>query len=153
MKRVTAFPFRRAAANRVQPSVWMNESGIEAFPDLVFRTWDPGTDLKLKRTFEIDVGQLVADCGLGRRAALRLTCGWVSDGTSVRETPVRVDFTASDTKLSREIEMTVPGRFLRSEVALRTCIVLLKKDSRDPLAATQPGSRLWSDEIKILLEG
>lgn len=157
MRPVMSFPYLRASDSAVVASSWQDYGGVEAFPDGVFRTWDPNTEIRARRGIVIDVAQLRKDCRLGQSARVRIQAVWYSSGSAVRGASLStghfdVDGSAEG-KITGSLEMLVRGDVLSASIELHTLVVVLGADSRDPLAPGRPGSVVWSDVKEILLEG
>lgn len=154
MSRV-AYPFLTLSPLTVETSSWQIARAAGEFQQAVdyLSDWDYATPLHVRRTIEVNLmaakQDLDLDAGeLALAAAVRVGTGPGRMPRAIIRQEWR-DLTGPVT-----FELEIPGNLLSSTLHLRTSIIL----AREPLEAGElsprkVGDRLWSDEIRIRLEG
>ncbi|MFJ5026817.1 hypothetical protein ACIQB5_01740 [Streptomyces sp. NPDC088560] len=116
--------------------------------------WDYSTDIAFERVIEIDLAAFREDCGLASDAPLRLCVRYWPSTSLLRKTayveelPNRTDRTVCKVQISAD--GTQLGGVLIVETLIELAADLL---ASQPFVATRAGSILWSDQIRIHLEG
>ncbi|MGW2828251.1 hypothetical protein [Streptomyces sp. NPDC001286] len=148
-----AWPYRRPVG-RVRAEQWKlgNAAGERAPGALA--AWDYSTDVAMGRVIEIDLAALREDCGLTPDAALRLCVRYWPSTSLLRSSaytehlPNRTDRTVREVLISAD--STQLGGFLTVETLIELAADL---PPTGPFVATRAGSILWSDQVRIHLEG
>lgn len=158
MNRRVAFPFLRLSEAAVEASVWeVSPDGIawdvagEFLPH-----WDNASDVRIRRTLRL-MPEL-ASSDLGIPAEQLVVAASVRIGTGQGRLPrlilsrTRREFRSGDT--SWEFEQIIEGHRLSMILDLQTEILLANAPAEfSPLSPVHPADRLWSDNIRIRLEG
>ena len=152
-----AFPFLTLDHAAIGAEPWkLFENGAETpIVEVWLPDWDSGRDLRLHRLVTTDLD----------RAADRLAMQIDDDalqivvriGTGIGNLPRRILRTSSLPLRRREptvtIDELVSGGSLSHRLLVETLVVLRKPRAGSALSPTRPGSKLWSDELDLLLEG
>jgi hypothetical protein len=140
------------ATDVIQAGPWRFGEGEELPERLV--NWDPATELDVFREIELDPDRLIAEAGLGDDAQLRLLPMVRSDLTGLRIVGTATDVNLSSSAgAAHPIALRVPGEKLGGTVTIATRLVWLSGSSPGSLGPTRPGSELWGDEVRCILEG
>ncbi|GAA0624473.1 hypothetical protein [Kribbella sandramycini] len=115
--------------------------------------WDYRTDIRLRRTVQVDVGALRTGAGLPPDAPIALAVVWTATGSGLRSSPCRIPIKAADTE-SVHLDVRIAGADLGGLLILETVAVL---DDRMPAAAPisprRAGSVLWRERCELRLQG
>lgn len=148
-----------SAADGGEPAImaeaWQLADGDLREPEV--SGWDYLRNLEFRRTVTLDLQQIRERCQLGRDARVRLTVLWTTGaGYDIqhRGWTERVHL-QGDARRRLDIVQPVLGADLASAVSLSTVLVMEERGhGAAPVAATQPGSVLWTDdEVSLVLEG
>ena len=87
MPSVETRPYLSCAADVVVGDGWIHDRGglPEALPPQLTE-WDPGQDIVLRRTLNVDAPRVRQMCGLGTGATILLSVSWRSAGSGQRVT-------------------------------------------------------------------
>src|SRR5882724_5940545 len=128
----------------------------EERPGAMLKGWDYGTDVTASRRIKLDVPAARIASGLSANSTLRVAVLWSTGaGFEARELGFssRVQLSGDDPRVV-EVSLVIPGERLASAFALTTEIVLEARGTRSgQSSAIEIGSRLWSDDVTIALEG
>ncbi len=115
--------------------------------------WDPGQDLVLRRTLNVDVARAERSCGLGPGGEIAVCVSWRSPGSGQRGCAFRRTLPPGGTAACG-IEARIPGSELGGSVSIITRVVLAARGTGgDSLAAGRSGAILWEETVPLLLEG
>ena len=147
-------PFLTPSFEMVQCQSWqMVEPSNNDLP-YVLPEWDSATDIQVKRSIKVDLKNIWKSCELTLDDSIALVAEWASDGTSLRATSEKKLYLVGHQE-GCEIELLIPGSELGQSITLSTRLVffpgVIEKSSK--LSPRIPGSILWQDEHKVLLEG
>ncbi|WP_218000601.1 hypothetical protein [Nocardia higoensis] len=119
----------------------------EAYPH-----WDYQTDLRLRRTVQVDLAGALSGATLAPDTDLTVAAIWTSSGSRLRGIVSRVLVPDSG---AVELKADLAGSELGGVVLLDTALVLTRRRSGDdrPIAPRRAGSVLWSDRSQIRLQG
>ncbi|WP_280459706.1 hypothetical protein [Nocardia carnea] len=119
----------------------------ESYPN-----WDYQTDLRLRRTVQIDRARALADSRLAPDTDLVLSAVWTSTGSRLRGTAARVIVPESG---SVELQVQLLGAELGGILQLDTVLALARRrhGADRPVAPRRAGSVMWSDRAEIRLQG
>ena len=153
-----AFPFLTLDPSAIRPEPWvLLENGVEgAFSDAWLPDWDSARDITLRRMLTADLDRA------SELLAMRVGDGdlelVVRIGTGPGNMP-RHMLATSRRSLSRTeptivLDEIVQGRSLSQRLFVET-LVILRRPGRivTPLSPNQAGSKLWSDQLDLRLEG
>jgi len=147
------FPFLRPPNDVVAAGPWsrLTPDGAEPLPDAL-SDWDYSTTLSLHRPLRVDGLRLRLLSGLSEDAAVDLSVQWLATSSALRGRAWRSDLPADDGS-EITIDFRLPGDDLGGTLELVTSITLrLPGSGASMAAATRPGSVLWSDRQRVLLE-
>ena len=122
--------------------------------------WDYSTPLELTRTVHFSGERLRAACGLGNGAEVSISAEWEwkAPGTLAYLRGVSGEIFHETLEEGQErrvtVKLVIPGDKAGATLLLTTRVSLHKAGATPgPVAASLPGSSLWSDEVRIVLEG
>ncbi|MGY1703560.1 hypothetical protein ACI79C_03225 [Geodermatophilus sp. SYSU D00697] len=148
------FPFLRPPDDVVTAGPWsrLTPDGSELLPDTLL-DWDYSTTLSLHRPTSVDGLRLRRLSGLTEDAEVDLSVQWHATSSLLRGLAWRMPLPAED-GFEAPIDFRLPGDDLGGTLELITNITLRTPGSgRSRAAASRPGSVLWSDRQRVLLEG
>lgn len=158
MNRRVAFPFLTLSEAAVEASAWeISLDGVEwSASDEFLPHWDSATDIRVRRTIRLNFDQAASDLGipvdqLAFAASVRIGTG---QGRLPRLILSRThrDLRPGDT--SWEFDQTIEGRQLSMILDLQTEFLLANAPTEaSALSPVHPGDRLWSETIRVRLEG
>lgn len=112
--------------------------------------WHYLTDLTVEWGLEADLEGIAKDCSLSSLARIGALIAWRSGHTNLQGSGPLADL--ADGK--NILDARLPGRNLGGAVTIEVRIILLETDTlAGEFAPRRPGSLLWSEEQKIILEG
>jgi len=119
----------------------------EAYPH-----WDYQTDLRLRRTVQVDLAEALSGATLAPGTALTVAAVWTSTGSRLRGIVTRSLVPESGTVA---LQAALAGSDLGGVVLLDTALVLTRRRQGEdrPIAPRRAGSVLWSDRSQIRLQG
>lgn len=153
-----AFPFLTLNQSAIQPEPWvLLEDGTESpISDAWLPEWDTARDIALRRMLTVDLDR-AADL-----LAMRVDDGdlelVVRVGTGPGNMPRRM-LATSRRPLSRMeptivVDELIQGRNLSQRLFVETLVILRRPSGTNtPLSPSRAGSRLWSDQLDLRLEG
>ncbi|MGY1858080.1 hypothetical protein [Modestobacter sp. SYSU DS0290] len=147
-------PFLRPPADVVSAGPWSRRSpdGTEPLPDTL-TDWDYSTTLSLHRPVSVDGLRLRESSGLSEDSAVDLSVQWFASNSLLRGRAWRAPLPATDA-YEIAIEFDLLGDDLGGTLELVTSATLRSASSgAAPAAPARPGSVLWSDRQRIVLEG
>jgi hypothetical protein len=152
---LSSLPFRQADPNRVHCEPWQVHAGAVMGPlPSVLPHWDYGVDLSLVRNVSVAGAALRSDCRLPPEAQLHAVAVWRSTGSTVRGRGPSVPIAGAAESMEFALSAEVPGKLLAEDVVISTQIVLVQAfKASDVLAARYPGSILWQDSVRVVVEG
>lgn len=113
--------------------------------------WDYATPVDVVFRCEAAPSELHSSVQLARGSEVALLLRWHATGTGLRGAgePRRIEGG------SQEVRLHLDGGSLGGTLVLNAVLILLAPATGDsgPLAPTRPGSVLWSEQKKVLLEG
>ncbi|SDC77997.1 hypothetical protein SAMN05660690_2517 [Geodermatophilus telluris] len=148
------FPFLRPPIDVVSIGPWsrLSPDGTEPLPDNLL-DWDYSTTLSLHRPVIVDGLRLRELTGLTEDAAVDLSVQWFATNSLLRGRAWRSPLPADDA-FEVTIEFELPGGDLGGALDLVTNVTLRSPSPGSSAAApTRPGSVLWSDRHRVVLEG
>ncbi|MEV4940050.1 hypothetical protein [Streptomyces zaomyceticus] len=150
---VHAWPYRRPL-NRINAEPWRTDETTGSPLPSALPSWDYTTDLSLARVVHLDLDGIRKDCGLPEDALLRLSVRYWPSTSRIRH----VGFTSSVSLHGQQnvtvIDMIATGADLGGFLTIETTLDLADDISSDePFVAHRAGSILWSDQVKVHLEG
>ncbi len=153
MARPVSVGYLTAQPTSVGASEWLvTPTGLEPLANPThIPNWQYSTDLSINRTLTVDTDELRQATRLESADEIRCLITWTSSATGLQgaSEPRTVDAGAN------HVCATVPGTETGGFLLVQTTISTVPGPtaSRSPLAAHRSGSTLWSDEIRIELEG
>lgn len=147
------FPYLRPPDDVVAVGPWsrLTPDGAEPIPDALV-DWDYSTTLSLHRPLTVDGLRVRRLSGLSIDAAVDVTVQWYATGSALRGRAWRTALPAEDA-FETVIEFRMPGDDLGGTLELVTSVTLRESfPGASPAAATRPGSVLWSDRQRVVLE-
>lgn len=149
-----AFPFLRPPMDVVTTGPWsrLTPDGGAPLPDALL-DWDYDTTLSLFRPMTVDGARIRHLSGLPAEAALDLSVQWFATSSALRGRAWRSALPAVDAhEAAATFELL--GGDLGGSLELVTSITLRSSaPGASAAAATRPGSVLWSDRHRVLLQG
>ncbi|MFE8986351.1 hypothetical protein ACFYMI_00770 [Streptomyces collinus] len=150
---VRVWPYRRPVG-RVHAEAWRSDDATGEPAPTALTAWDYTTDIALGRVIEIDLAELREDCGLTPDAPLRLCVRYWPSTSLLRRSAFVHDLPTHMARTSCEIQFSADSTRLGGFLTVETLIELAADlPSAVPFVATRAGSILWSDQIRIHLEG
>ncbi|MFC8921995.1 hypothetical protein [Cellulosimicrobium sp. NPDC057127] len=149
-----AYPYLRPSPSSVVSSQWslVLGDGLVELPGSL-DDWDYNLDVQLRRTIQIDVTTVRAECRLPEGAPLDLCVVWRSSGSGLFGRAAARRLAPSGT-VDMNLNVTIPGASVGGVVDVDTVLVLAKACGRtDPLAPWRAGSMLWEHRSSIRLQG
>lgn len=156
MKRPIFFPYHTASSDCIRTEPWkvLHGEDLKILPTIL-TSWDCNTPFKAFRSLKLDLGNIWNDCELAQNDYLKIAVAWFSSGTSLRG----VNFTTENINCSQgersyQLQIDLSGHNLASDITIKTQLVLAEKGKgASALAPRIPGSILWQDEHRVLVEG
>lgn len=156
MQRI-AFPFLTLDQTAICPQPWaLLEEGAETpIADAWLPDWDAARDLRLRRLVTTDLDRAADLLSMPiDDGALELV---IRIGTGTGNLP-RLIIATSKLPLTRMeptvvIDEFVPGHSLSQRLFLDTLVLLRRPRDGSPLSPSHAGSKLWTDQIDLRLEG
>jgi len=149
---VRMWPYRRPFG-RVHANPWRMGDTAETVP-AALTAWDYSTDIVLGRLIEIDLGELRQDCGLRSDMPLRLCVRYWPSTSLLRTSAFVEDLPQHAGRAACDVQISADSSRLGGFLTVETLIELAAdRTSSQPFIATRAGSILWSDQIRIHLEG
>lgn len=158
MNRRVAFPFLMLSESAVEASAWeISLDGVEWSGAGEFLPhWDSASDIRIRRTLHLNLELAASDLGipvdrLAVAASVRIGTG---QGRLPRQilSRTRRELRSGDT--SWEFEQTIEGHQLSIILDLQTEFLLANAPAEvSALSPVHPGDRLWSENIRVRLEG
>lgn len=148
------FPFLRPPSDVVSAGPWarLSSDGSAPLPDQLL-DWDYSTTLSLHRPVSVDGLRLRRSAGLTESAAVDLTVQWSASNSLLRGRAWRAALPADDA-FEVAIEFELPGDDLGGTLELVTSVTLrASSPGSSPAAPARPGSLLWSDRHRVVLQG
>ncbi|MGY1813289.1 hypothetical protein [Blastococcus sp. SYSU D00820] len=148
------FPFLRPPGDVVVVGPWsrLTPDGGEPLPDTL-TDWDYSTTLVLHRPLTVDGLRLRRLSGLPEDAAVDLSVQWLATSSALRGRAWRSGLPTDD-GAGVTIDFELPSDDLGGTLELVTSVTLRRSaPGASRAAATRPGSVLWSDRQRVLLEG
>lgn len=158
MNRRIAFPFLVLSEATVEASAWeiSLDGGEWSEVGEFLPHWDNAIDIHVRRTLRLDLE--LAATNLGIPVDQLAVAASVRIGTGQGRLPrlilsrTRREWRSGDT--SWKFEQTIEGRWLSMILDLQTEILLAKASvDRSALSPVHPGDRLWSETVRVRLEG
>lgn len=112
--------------------------------------WDAGTDIRIRRTCEIDLDQLRSDVGLPSHVPVRITTSWKSSATQMRLLAGSIPAAGHGRHTLRAV---LPGARVAGTLVLRTSVTVGADWDGPPGLPCRAGSILFEDEARIALQG
>ena len=117
--------------------------------------WDYQTSLSFSRTVSVDVARTYAQSGLSADCRIAVHVRSWASGSLVKTSALRAPLPGPDASTGIEevaVDVEVSGATLAGELTLETNLVLTSgRPGR--FAAHRPGSILWTDVKKVVVEG
>jgi hypothetical protein len=148
------FPFLRPPIDVVSAGPWsrLSPDGTEPLPETLV-DWDYSTTLSLHRPVSVDALRARELAGLNESAAVDLTVQWFATTSLLRGRAWQEALPAEDA-FEVPIRFDLRGDDLGGTLELVTSITLRAAGPASATAApTRPGSVLWSDRRRVVLEG
>ena len=158
MNRRIAFPFLTLSDAAVKADPWslsLNGGSWQTAGDFV-QDWDAASEIRIRRTLAIDPQIAADDLGV-TTGSIRLALG-VRVGTGPGRLPrlilLRENRTLESGTWREEFDIPVPGDRLSLVLDVETRVVLAAPPNDfGPLSPRRVANRLWSDAVRVLLEG
>ena len=158
MNRGIAYPFLTLSDAAVKADPWslsLNGGNWQKADGFV-QDWDSASEIRLRRTFEVDASIAADDLDVSPRS-LSLALG-VRVGTGPSRLPRLIllrEYRELKPARGREaFDIRVPGDWLSVVLDVRTHVMLADPpNDLGPLSPRHVGNRLWSDSVRVLLEG
>lgn len=158
MNRRVAFPFLTLSEAAVEASAWeISLDGVEWSAAGEFLPhWDSASDIRIRRTLHLDPERAASDLGIPVHqlvvaASVRIGTG---QGRLPRQVLSRTRRELRSGETSWEFEQTIEGRRLSMIFDLQTEFHLANAPAEtSALSPVHPGDRLWSETIRVRLEG
>ena len=143
--------FLRVPGEVVKEPTWTIRVGGTLVDDKAAKGWDYATPVDVVFRCEATLSELHRSVQLAPGSEVALILRWHATGTGLRGTgePRRIEGG------SHEVCLHLDGDSLGGTLVLNAVLILLAPASGDsgPLAPTRPGSVLWSEPKKVILEG
>lgn len=145
----------------VQPGAWERVDGPRPLPfecDLSDH-WDYNTPVRMRRSLTLDWSEAMTACALPEETELRASAIWSTSFQHGRASGRQLVGTSTPIRLDRAnpvgcIELDLPSPELAARVEIRTVLTLVSRpEGAAGVGASRPGSRLWGDQLRIVLEG
>lgn len=149
-----AFPFLRPPFDVVTGGPWSRAiaDGTEELP-AELPDWDYGTTLSLSRPLQVDGLRARRLSGLPDDAEIDLMVRWSASSSALRGRAWRAPVPSRD-GVELTIELELGGEELGGVLELGTILALRRAGGHlSPAAPKRPGSALWSDRHRVLLQG
>jgi hypothetical protein len=149
--RADVLPYLVPTAGTVVWTPWMYWDG-GAWSELPgsIDGWDPGTDISLQRSIQIDMARLWQETGLDDQSVVTIAVSWTSSTTGMTDTARPIKLSAR----VENIEATMAGARLGGTVRVRTTLTVAHAVGDRKLGvAWHPGSVIAEDEQRVALEG
>lgn len=158
MSRRVAFPFLTLSDLAVETSAWdISLDGVEWSAAGEFLPhWDSARDIRIRRSLRLNLELAASDLGipvdqLAVAASVRVGTG---QGRLPRQVLSRTHRELRSGNTSWEFEQNLEGRRLSMVLDLQTEILLANAPSKtSELSPVHPGDRLWSETIRVRLDG
>jgi hypothetical protein len=144
-------PYLVPSPETVRWNDWLYHANDEwiPLPDSI-EGWDPGTDIRVRRTARVDLDRFRRETLL-EAAATRLTLSWLSSTTAMRGSVPPVNISSAGVGM---VEALLEGTRLAGVVFLKTTLSLATTaEHAGPGVARTAGSVLAQDERRLALEG
>lgn len=149
-----AFPYPRAPRASVLAPPWrVVVGGAEQMLAETLKDWDPATPIRFLRDVHVDVDALAAVCNLGQGARLMLATTWRSNTTGLRRVLCSAEFGLTRGSVTVHCNAIVAPYELGGTLDLRTRLVFGSGELARRPGPVRPGSVLWSEAVKVVLEG
>lgn len=152
-----AFPFLTLDQTAISPEVWvLLDGGVETrIGDAWLPDWDAARDLRLRRLVTTDLDRAADLLSMPiDDGALELV---TRIGTGIGNMPRRLIATSKLPLTRMEptvvIDEAVSGHSLSQRLLVDTFVVLRQPRAGSPLSPGLAGSKLWSDQLDLRLEG
>lgn len=144
-------PYLVPGSDRISLGEWTRRSDAEWVPlDVEMLEWNPGTDLDIARTYQIDVSAVIDDCGLSEHSAIRIAVSWFSDSTKMGGM-VALDVVVDANQ--RTIRGRLDGMEIGGLLTLRTTVTAVPAAGSEDGAPQSPGTVLYEDSQLLVLGG
>lgn len=152
MRTAAARPYLVPPADTVDADPWIDQLGAPLGPSV--NHWDSATNLTFTRDIVVDADRIRDACQLGSDATLTITTAWFSTATRLSGHGDPIELATLPGRLAVTAEIHVPAGRVGATLRLRTRLVLRHNGAPfSPIAPSDPGSILWSDEHTTLVEG
>ncbi|MDZ5435401.1 hypothetical protein T3H00_22410 [Pseudomonas fluorescens] len=158
MNRHIAYPFLTCTENDIAPSPWaltLNETTTVAIEQYI-PGWDYSSKVEFNRTIQINKPQLSVTLGIPLEF-LKLeiiTIIGTGQGRIPRSKNIINKYPIEEEKTTYELIIPCQSNMLSKRVKIETYIVISSAPSNPSLLSpTVVGSKVWSDEIDLRLEG
>lgn len=150
---VRVWPYRRPIG-RVHAEQWRSGDSTGEPAPVALTAWDYTTEITLGRVIEIDLAELREDCGLAPDAPLRLCVRYWPSTSLLRRSAFVQNLPTQTIRTSCVVQISADSTQLGGFLTVETLIELAADLHSDrPFVAMRAGSILWSDQIRIHLEG
>jgi hypothetical protein len=151
--RVPVSPFATAVPEAVDFSGWRlaTDDGLADLPSALEK-WGYQTVLVFHADLTIDRRSVLESCGLGEDTELAVVVRARSDGTGISRAVYRLTVPLA-TRSSTTAEFDLVGREIAGRLTLETLLLATDPRPVTPVAASIPGSVLWSHRQKTDLQG
>lgn len=142
--------YLQPAPSRIRSDRPQIRSGDRPITDMSVPDWHYLTDISVEWVLDIDLEGLTKDCGLTPAGRVGGMLAWRSERTNLRASGRVVELATGYNNLTA----LLPGSDLGGAVTVEARIVLLEIDSAaGRLAPARPGTLLWNESHRIILEG
>lgn len=158
MTEPVAFPFRRPSPRCVTVGPWMVVRDDVAEPlGEVLEGWDYSVDVELRRHISIDPDLLLEDTGLDLGTKLRFNFYAATGELKIRRhiPGPRMEPVPGEPIMLDVGPITLEGGGMQGQLEIVSVLTVENspRGNEMPLVPTSPGSRLWEDRHRCLLEG
>lgn len=112
--------------------------------------WDANTDIRIRRTCEIDMHRLRVSAGLPADVPVRVTTSWKSSATQMRLRAGSIPVVGDG---RHTLKALLPGAQVAGTLVLRTSVTVGADWDGPAGLACRAGSVLLEDEVRIALQG
>lgn len=113
--------------------------------------WDYSSDLRVSWVVDVDKPRLLEECELGPSTDIRLGFRWRSTKTTMYESALQGPLVDGRNGVHVQVPSGLAGGAL--VISLYALVMSVQPHECSPLAASRPGSILWSESWSVFLEG
>ncbi len=143
-------PFAVPGSSDIEPDHWLIEidGRVERLPKRL-DDWDYATPIDIHRDLAIARRGILNTIDAGPEASLAVSVLVETTNTRIRRQVAQVQCAEDIVSIGARVSPNELGGVL----SIRTLLTIATPDPRGPLSPSRPGSILWSDNHKLVLEG